>query len=54
MVQHNSISHAPPIALGNYRVMRFTPDFPTDQDAAHDAIEQGLNSVRDTPRAPTH
>jgi hypothetical protein len=54
MVQHNSISHAPPIALGNHRVMRFTPDFPTDQDAAHDAIEQGLNSVRATPRAPTH
>jgi hypothetical protein len=23
MVQHNTISHAPPIALGNNRVMRF-------------------------------
>lgn len=84
MVQHNTVSHAPPIALGNYRVaacpqpltdgrfaaqgviasgrgsastdrvMRFIPDFPTDQEAALDVIERGLNWVRATTRAPTH
>jgi hypothetical protein len=36
------------------RVMRFIPDFPTYQEAAHYAIEQGLNWVRETTRGPTH
>ena len=81
MVQHNTVSHAPPIALGNNReaacpqpltdgrlaaqgsitngrgsastdrVMRLTPDFPTDQQATHDVIARGLNRLRDTTRA---
>ncbi|MBI3531440.1 MAG: hypothetical protein HY068_02995 [Burkholderiales bacterium] len=54
MVQHNTVSHASPIMLGQCRVMRFIPDFTTDQVAAHDAIGQGLNGVRDTTRAPAH
>jgi len=54
MVQHNTVSHASPIVLGPCRVMRFIPDFPTDQAAARDAIGQGLNGVRDTTRAPAH
>lgn len=35
-------------------VMRFINDFASDQEAAHDALEQGQNWVRATMRAPAH